>query len=65
MESVGCRRGRQWIRSREESERRAWGYYRAVLRGREGREYEQLEPVVWEELQRELAELDQHLAVRR
>jgi hypothetical protein len=36
----------------------AWAYYRAVLRGHEGREYERLEPVVWAELQRELAELD-------
>jgi hypothetical protein len=36
-----------------------------LRRGRERREHEQLEPVVMEELQPELAELDRPAAMRR
>jgi hypothetical protein len=35
-----------------------------VRRGRERREYNRLEPVVRDELQRELAELDRPVAIR-
>jgi hypothetical protein len=38
--------------------RQAWGYYRAVLRGRGGQDYEETERAAWHELQAELAEIE-------
>jgi hypothetical protein len=58
-ETVGLRhRDETMAQTLEAQRRRAWAYYRAVLRGRSGRDYEELEPIVWAELRQELAELD-------
>jgi hypothetical protein len=58
MPKVSFRGRESTPRALEDERCRAWGYYRAVLRGRAGREYEELEPLVWAELQGELAALD-------
>ena len=42
----------------DERRQRAWAYYRAVLRHREGRDYEEAEAQAWSLVQAELRELD-------